>query len=201
MKTNTADHARETGARTLVEITIAYGGPTYPERPFKAFEAFLNDTFGGFTRWDVIGGWVSPFAETMTEDAVRYSVSVIGALPVVASIEAIASAAAMAGRALGQDWVHITSRPEWAHHIECKPQTLPDDPKSEKTLPDDPEPEPENLNPLDALIEEIEEWYDGDREDRDVWYMLGHAISSIRTYVDARDSTGPQVGASDDPVG
>jgi hypothetical protein len=119
---------RESGVRCIVTCIIAHDPDQGGAPAFQAFEQWLCETYGGYTRHNVVGGWKHPdTGQVLHEPGTMHLVS----FPLddmwdpraqddaAAKIQAIARRAGLCGLALGQGWVHVTSHREIAHHIRC----------------------------------------------------------------------------------
>lgn len=115
-----ATKTREFGTRLCVVVCCALDTPNIIA--VERFEVRLNETFGGFTRTEATGGWRNPdTGASMVEPVLRYEVScpAQGLERDDQTIETIATWARDLGRALSQEWVHVTSHYERAHHVKC----------------------------------------------------------------------------------
>jgi hypothetical protein len=117
---------RESGVRCIVTCIIAHDPGQGGAPAFQAFEQWLCETHGGYTRHNVVGGWKHPDTGRVThEPGAMYQVSFQITKATFAAwadepiVEAIARRAGLCGLALGQEWVHATSAYENAYHIRC----------------------------------------------------------------------------------
>lgn len=103
---------QETGTRTLVRCNMPVRDGIEECRIVNDAERQLAERFGGFTRLPMQGTWLDTQGNVVTEHGFVYEVSVHSPQDRYSAIEAFKSL----GRALGEEWTHITTALETAHH-------------------------------------------------------------------------------------
>lgn len=103
----------EHGTRTLVRCNLPYDSASHDAHAILANELVL--LAGGFTSYVATGAWRNERGETELENVHIYEVSCLAE-----TVAQVRRAFENAGRASGQEWTHITTSEERAHHIKTR---------------------------------------------------------------------------------
>lgn len=104
----------EGGPRVMVRAIIANLHPKHPE--YRDLTLDLMAIFGGYTCYDALGGWRAENGETMQEPVTVFEVSFPCDRP--DRINTAVDLFAMAGRAIGERWIHIEVHSFNARHVQ-----------------------------------------------------------------------------------